>query len=387
MRLFSRKPTAEATDHKSLGVPFLMNADWGASPRWSGRSGANLAKAGYGQNPVVYRCTQIIAEAAASVPLMVRCDHQVVTDDHVVRRLSRPNADQSQEGFFQSIYAYLLLAGNAYIEVVQGAEGPAALWPLPPEAVEIVHTPRGTLDHYRHRTGGQGRRLAPAVNGAGGVLHIKTANTDGSPKGVAPIAVAAKAIDLYEAATAWNKSLLDNAARPSGALIHRGPEGAATLTAAQFERLKQELAATYQGPGGVGRPMLLDGGLEWKPMSLSPSEMDFKELKHGAARDIALAFGVPPMLLGIPGDNTYANYREANLAFWRQTILPLVKKVVADLSVIFCREEVSITPDTENIDALFQSRVDRLTLLLETDVLTNAEKRALLGYPSDEQAS
>jgi len=61
-------------------------------------------------------------------------------------------------------------------------------------------------------------------------------------------------------------------------------------------------------------------------MSLSPAEMDFIEAKNAAAREIALAFGVPPMLLGIPGDNTYSNYREANLAFWKQTVLPLVKK-------------------------------------------------------------
>ena len=60
-------------------------------------------------------------------------------------------------------------------------------------------------------------------------------------------------------------------------------------------------------------------------MALSPKDMDFLDAKHAAAREIALAFGVPPMLLGIPGDNTYANYREANRAFWRQTVLPLVR--------------------------------------------------------------
>ena len=93
----------------------------------------------------------------------------------------------------------------------------------------------------------------------------------------------------------------------------------------QYERLKRELEDTYQGARNAGRPLLLEGGLDWKPMSLSPKDMDFMEAKHAAAREIALAFGVPPMLLGIPGDNTYSNYREANRAFWRQTVLPLAR--------------------------------------------------------------
>ena len=77
--------------------------------------------------------------------------------------------------------------------------------------------------------------------------------------------------------------------------------------------------------------MLLEGGLDWKTMGLSPREMDFVEARNGAARDIALALGVPPMLLGIPGDNTYANYSEANRAFYRLTVLPLLARTAAAL--------------------------------------------------------
>ena len=78
---------------------------------------------------------------------------------------------------------------------------------------------------------------------------------------------------------------------------------------------------------------LLEGGLTWQTMSLSPAEMDFAETRAAAAREIALAFGVPPMLLGIPGDNTYATYKEAHAAFWRLTVLPLVQKTARALAV------------------------------------------------------
>ena len=73
--------------------------------------------------------------------------------------------------------------------------------------------------------------------------------------------------------------------------------------------------------------MVLEGGLDWKALGISPRDMDFVEAKNAAAREIALAFGVPPMLLGIPGDNTYSNLMEANRALWRQTIVPLVRRV------------------------------------------------------------
>ena len=72
--------------------------------------------------------------------------------------------------------------------------------------------------------------------------------------------------------------------------------------------------------------MLLEGGLRWQAMALTPAEMDFAGLKEAAAREIALAFGVPPVLLGLPGDATYANYREANRALWNQGILPLARR-------------------------------------------------------------
>ena len=83
------------------------------------------------------------------------------------------------------------------------------------------------------------------------------------------------------------------------------------------------MEAGFAGATNAGRPMLLEGGLKWQALSLSPADMDFVGLKAAAAREIALAFGVPPMLLGLPGDATYANYREANRALWRLTVLPL----------------------------------------------------------------
>ncbi len=115
----------------------------------------------------------------------------------------------------------------------------------------------------------------------------------------------------------------------------------------------------HQGARNAGRPMLLEGGLDWKPMGFSPSDMEFQKTKEAAAREIALAFGVPPMLLGIPGDATYANYQEANRAFYRLTVLPLATRVAAAVShwlSEFTGEAVELKPDLDQVPALAAER-------------------------------
>lgn len=140
----------------------------------------------------------------------------------------------------------------------------------------------------------------------------------------------------------------------------------------------------HQGARNAGRPMLLEGGLDWKPMGFSPSDMEFQKTKEAAAREIAIAFGVPPMLMGIPGDATYANYQEANRAFYRLTVLPLVQRVTASISHWlsgFSGEVVELRPDLDQIPALAVERDQQWARVGAADFLTAAEKRVLLGLP------
>jgi HK97 family phage portal protein len=161
-------------------------------------------------------------------------------------------------------------------------------------------------------------------------------------------------------------------------------EAGGAMSQEQFDRLQSELETHHQGARNAGRPMLLEGGLDWKPMGFSPSDMEFQKTKEAAARDIALAFGVPPMLLGIPGDATYANYAEANRAFYRHTVLPLAQKVMAALSHWLsglAGDPVELRPDLDQIPALAAEREAQWRRIGEADFLTEAEKRRLLGLP------
>ena len=185
---------------------------------------------------------------------------------------------------------------------------------------------------------------------------------------------------MHNASGAWNKALLDNAARPSGALVYGAGDGE-RLTTEQFDALRAQIDDAHIGARNAGRPMILEGGLDWKPMSWTPADMDFIAGKHAAAREIALAFGVAPQLLGIPGDATYANYREANAAFWRGTIAPLVRKTAAALTVWLGGRfpGARIEADLDGMPALQVER-DALWARLEAaSFLTDAERRRMAG--------
>ena len=195
---------------------------------------------------------------------------------------------------------------------------------------------------------------------------------------------AAVAVDVHGSAAAWSKALLDNAARPSGAMVYKGADGQGSLTAEQYDRLVSEMEAHHQGARNAGRPMLLEGGLDWKPMGFSPSDMEFQKTKEAAAREICIAFGVPPMLVGIPGDATYANYQEANRAFFRLTVLPLATRVTAGIAAWlskFTGEMIELKPDLDQIPALAAERDQQWARVGAADFLTADEKRALLGLP------
>jgi len=118
-------------------------------------------------------------------------------------------------------------------------------------------------------------------------------------------------------------------------------------------------------------------------MGLSPKDMDFIEAKNVAAREIALAFGVPPMLLGIPGDNTYSNYREANMAFWRGTVLPLAGRTARALTKWLAPRYgrgIRLWYDADEVSALSEDRAALWARVAQADFLSEDEKREAVGY-------
>jgi HK97 family phage portal protein len=251
------------------------------------------------------------------------------------------------------LYGHLQIAGNAYLESVPSTSGaPSELYALRPDRMRVIPGSQGWPEGYEYRVGAKSIRFAQSEDAAP-ILHIKTFHPLDDHYGLSPLEAAAIPVDVHNAASRWNKALLDNAARPSGAVIYKSTDGN-TLSDDQAASLKHSLETQHQGAGNAGRPILLEGDLDWKPMGFSPTDMEFMKGKDAAAREIALAFGVPPLILGLPGDNTHANYAEANRAFTAQTIRPLVNKTLSALSHWLSPKfggDLSIEPDYGEDDA------------------------------------
>ena len=377
MPLFARRTPPET---KASRAASLIALTTGGRPQWTPRDYAALAREGFASNPVAYRCVRMIAEAAASVPLSVFVDGRRQADHPLARLLARPNREQGGPDLMEAFFGHLQVAGNGYLEAA-GDDGVSELYALRPDRMTLVPGPRGWPLAYDYQAGGRTARIGRDGDGWLPVLHLKLFNPSDDHYGASPLEAAAFAVDVHNASGAWNKALLDNAARPSGALVYASREAGDRLSEEQFERLKAELAGVHAGPANAGRPLLLEGGLDWRPMSLSPADMDFIEGKHAAAREIALAFGVPPQLLGVPGDNTYANYREANGAFWRHTVVPLAERAARAISAWLEPKfpGARLACDLDAVPALSAERDALWARLQAASFLTDAERRRLAG--------
>ncbi len=351
---------------------------------WTPRDTVSLTQAGFLGNPIGFRAVKLIAEAAAALPLVLQDGERRYEVHPVLDLLRRPNPAQGRAELMEAIYGQLLLSGNAYVEAVPGSGIlPGELHVLRSDRMAVVPGADGWPVGYDYAVAGRKHRF-DMTGEAVPICHLRAFHPQDDHYGFSPLQAAAVALDVHASAARWSKALLDNAARPSGAIVYKGADGAATLSPDQYDRLVSEMEMHHQGARNAGRPMLLEGGLDWKPMGFSPSDMEFHRTKEAAAREIAVAFGVPPMMLGIPGDATYANYQEANRAFYRLTVLPLVGKVTGALSHWlqgFTAEAVELRPDPDQVPALAAERDAQWARVAAADFLTVAEKRALLGLP------
>ncbi len=380
MPFWKRKPAPiELASKASVAGPVIAMHETGR-PVWSPRDYGGFAREGFAKNPIVYRSVRMIAEAAASVPIRLFEGGRELTQHPLLSLLATPNPVTCGPDLMEDWYGYLLIAGNAYLEAVSIDDAPRELYVLRPDRMNVVPGADGWPEAYDYSANGRTVRFQQLNGGVRPILHMALFNPSNDYYGMSPIEAAAVAIDVHNAASGWNKALLDNSARPSGALVYTS---GAHMTEAQFGRLKSELETNYQGAINAGRPMLLEGGLDWKSMSMSPKDMDFIEAKNAAAREIALSLGVPPMLLGIPGDNTYSNYQEANRVFWRQTILPIVKRTLAAVNAWLAPAfgPVELKPALDQIDALSSERAGLWEMLQRAEFLTTEEKRAAAGFP------
>lgn len=389
---FIRQQRISANERKMSRSGPLLSINTLLPARWTPRRYDKLAEAGYQRNVIAYRCIRLIAQSVASIPLLVQDGQGRDLVAHpLLRLLTQPNPTMSKMAFIETIISQQLIAGNAYIEAVRGDGGqpPRELWPLRPDRMKIIAGGSGLPMAYEYGAGGKTVRWpADPVTGQSDILHLKSFHPIDDWYGQGPLEAALLSIDQHNEASQWNQSLLQNAARPSGALVYAPKDGPNQLSDTQFTRLKQELHEQMEGANNAGRPLLLEGGLEWRAMSLSPTDMDWKQGRDAVARDIALAFGVPAQLIGLPDAQTYANLREARLSFYEETVLPLafaLRDALSGWVLPMFGDDLTLALDLDEVSALALRREALWSKVAEADFLTTAEKRQALGYSAQPQ--
>jgi len=384
--LFKKDVAPDVATKASATAPVLAFHGAGRAA-WTPRDLGSLTKNGFVGNPVGFRCVKLIAEAVASAPYVLHKSGTRYLDHPVLTLLDRPNAGQSYVDFVEHLVGQLLLAGDAYVEAAFGNGSlPAELYSLRADRMRVVPGSDGWPIAYEYKVGGRKHRFDMTGETAP-ILHIKVFHPTDDHYGLSPLQAAASALDVHSSAARWSKALLDNAARPSGAIIYNGTDGQGVLGQDQYSRLVEEIEMNHQGARNAGRPMLLEGGLDWKQMGFSPSDMEFQKTKESAAREIALAFGIPPLMLGLPGDNTHSNFAEANRAFYRQTVIPTARKVHNALSNWlsgYSGDEIKLSIELDQLSALASEREALWSRVSNADFLTKAEKREMLGLSNSE---
>lgn len=372
---FLRRP---ATEEKASAVGGMSMIGGLPPARWSGRNYQSYAKEAYQKNVVAFQAIDRVARAASEVRFTFWNGETEITDGELPELIARPNPVMTTEQYIQTLIGYWLLSGNRYQERVMIGAKPRELYPLRPDRMSVIPAGNGLPAAYEYKIAGRAHRwdMDPTTFVCD-VLHERTFHPLDEHYGMSPIEAGAYAVDQHNETMRYAQSVMQNSARPSGALVSDRD-----LSDDEFNRLKQQLEGNYQGSGNAGRPMLLEGGMKWQAMGLSPKDVDMLDSRYAAARDVCLALGVPPLLLNIPGDSTYSNYKEARQAFWEDTVCPLVNQIVQGwngwLSPYF--GDVQIKADYDHIPAMVEKRAQIWEMAEKSTILTVNERREMIGY-------
>jgi HK97 family phage portal protein len=351
-----------------------------------------LASEGYLKNAIVYRCVNEISKGASSVGFMVKSGDEILENHPLISLLSRPNPLQSGSEFFNSLYGYLLLSGNSYMLGINGLSGlPKEIHLLRPDRMAVKGRVGGVFpSKYEYSINGtvQSTYGVDQSTGYSELKQIKLWHPLDDFYGCSPLTAAAMEVDQHNSATRHNINLLENGARPSGAVVFKPQDDQGykmQLSESQRQQLLTDLNQRFAGSKNAGRPMLLEGDFDWKEMGLSPRDMDFLNMKHMAATDIALCFGVPSQLVGVPDNQTYSNVAEARLALYEETIIPYLRKVESDINewlVPQYDQDITFEYDIDSIPALSERRrviYANVIGAVEKGIMTRNEAREMVG--------
>jgi len=354
----------------------------------------SYAKNAYLNTATVYFCISLIAQKATTIPLKLYTkeddsqDRTEVKNHPILKLLEKPSANVDYYEWLERIVTFYLLGGNAVQEpnILDGVVRELNVYN--PKNVDYNVTANDKLLSYtiKDEDGNDRVYKVSPVTKDSDLLHWKNIDPLVEYKGSSALSSARTSIDIQNTGDSHNFNTLKNQARPSGALSYKPGDGQPlALEDEAFDRLKQEIETQFSGDANAGRPLLLEGGLEWVQMSLNAKDLDYVNSRHTTMKDICRALKVPSSLLGIEGDTAYNNMRESKELLWENAILPMMRRFISHLNTellpLFDKSEglelgmdLSLIPDL----SIKQERIwDRIR---NANHLTIDEKRKMTGF-------
>lgn len=374
----AREPNISFKQSEALRFSLMVA---GKQAIWTPASYEALAKEGFSQNVYAYACIRAITAAVSGIPWLLYKQGRTLTElekHPLIDLLNRPNPGQGFGRFFENVVGYLLISGNSYIERVGPNGGPPReLYAIRPDRMKVIPGTAVTPIAGYEYSAGSNKYQYPPEN----ILHLKLFNPTSDWYGMGPIEAASRSIDQNNESKAWNVALLQNYAQPSG--VFRTEQN---LDDEQFNRLQREINAKTSGASVAGRPLVLEAGLSWESVGMTPADMSWLEGQKLSAREIAIAFGVPPEIIGDNSAKTYSNYKEARAALYEETVLPLLDWLRDELNnwlTPLFGDGLYLDYDKDEIEALQESRDATWNRVKSSWWLTLDEARAATGYDED----
>ena len=289
-----------------------------------------------------------------------------------------PNADQVWGALIESAIASVELHGNALLEINRDADGTITglrFIPWAWVAMQLLPSRRVAFDVYEPTLPGAGairRRLL-----GDDVVHLK----DRSDDGIIGRSRLSRARDVLRTATSqqtFARTFLDRGAQPSGVISHPG-----AMTAEQRTQLRGQFEAKQSGPANAGRALILDGGLTWASMQVSPEDAELLNSRRFAVEEIARVYGVPPPMIGDLSHGTFTNSREAARWFGQFTLTPRVRRLEAELNKALLGYDSRYEIEFDMSSLLRSDPETRWAshkIAIETGVLDTDEVREIEGY-------
>lgn len=389
------KPAPPSRKDNPVGP--LIRGYGGPTPLQPPAGFEELAVQGYALNAVARTAIDKMAGFCASIPLKMQrhdakgvwSDVDVSEDDEspLMELMAKPNPRQSYVKFIKAIIGFRLLSGSSYI-APNGPSSmlpPTELWTIRPDYMRAVPGVSGLVDVWEFRNG---RGMVPfdmrKPSLVKPIMQWSTFNPLSDWYGMPPLRAAGMQLKQHNGGARWNANLMDNGVRPSGMLVVKDAtgNGNTTLTEDQREQVLQSYADHMSGPDNAGVPFIAEGGLEWQEMSMNPKDLDWLEGMRDAARLICLVVNIPPLILNIPGDNTFKNYGEAREAAYMDGAIPLMEELVAELNtdlVPAFGDNIRLALDLDKVEALAAWRAERMKNVDLCSFMTTDEKRATVG--------